>query len=555
MWCFQGRAMRLSQAVSAVENWGNDEEFDVFRSWGEEFERAKAARKRRYLEGLFAGGTEHTSVRPINEVERKVLEEFRRHASLEECRPGARKRGELLKPSAVIPYFYQLQAIKAWEDHDRIGIVAMATGTGKTITALCAIRPLVAAGRSILIVVPSKLLIEQWADEFRRFYPDVPLLIAGGGFDWRADAGKRMYVSNIDRPRAILATMQTARNDDFLEYLGQAQDPVLVADEVHRLGSGKNRKLLDIRFGCKLGLSATPERLFDPEGTEALGKAFGARPVYDLPIGGKVRLSEHDQREIPILGRFLSRYRYDFETLALSASEQTAWDELTLQVKRRIARMADHGGASRMSDPQLQLLLIQRSRIVKKAAQKLEVAEKVIRDRYPVDGRWIVYCEDEAQLDSVCSRLRQARPDVAILKYHSKMTADERADALAFFEKNPSVIVAIRCLDEGVDIPAADGGLILASSTNPREYVQRRGRLLRVAAGKGRAEIIDAIVLPRRDTAEDEAPDPIVRGEVARGYNFALNADNPEVTHRLWRICQEVQCQPSRRCRCRLRSR
>ncbi len=118
------------------------------------------------------------------------------------------------------------------------------------------------------------------------------------------------------------------------------------------------------------------------------------------------------------------------------------------------------------------------------------------------------------------------------------MQSEERLRALEYFEGNPGVIVAIRCLDEGVDIPAADGGLILASSTNPREYVQRRGRLLRKAVGKRTAKIFDVLVVPKSATEESEMPLSIVRSELARAFIFAKNAQNVEVTHRLWKICQ-----------------
>lgn len=539
---FCGSGNETERAVSAVEDWSNDEEFDVFRSWGDEFERAKALRKASYLERLLSGGTRHTRVRPLNEVERSIVARFRSYQTYEECRTGARKRSSPSRGSSmVVPYVYQKDAIRAWEEGGRIGILSMATATGKTVTALMALRPLIAAGNPVVIVVPTRILFDQWRGQLQEFYPSVPVLLVGAGHDWKSDQTKRLYVSELKLPRVILATMRTAATDEFLEFLDQARDAVLVADEVHRLGSPTNRKLLRIPFKARLGLSATPERLFDSEGTNALAKAFGAQPVFSLELGDRVKLTDSSPDEVPILGHFLSPYEYDFECVDLTAQEQKEWDGITGEIRTQIARDPSlvQNGLIRSANERLRLLLIKRARIVKKAEAKIDAARRVVSSRYPPDGRWIVYCDDEDQMNRVTEVLRSETEHVTVLKYHSKMPSAERLRALEYFGGNPGVIVSIRCLDEGVDIPAADGGLILASSTNPREYVQRRGRLLRKALGKRTARIFDVLVLPKSAPGEGELPLSVTRSELARAYKFARNAQNIEVTHRLWKICQE----------------
>ena len=119
------------------------------------------------------------------------------------------------------------------------------------------------------------------------------------------------------------------------------------------------------------------------------------------------------------------------------------------------------------------------------------------------------------------------------------MDSFSKEAALKYIENRPGIIVSIRCLDEGVDIPSVDGALILASSTNPREYIQRRGRVLRKAVNKRKATIIDSIVLPNSSFANDNDPAPMIQSELARAYEFASHADNVDVTHRLWKLCQE----------------
>ena len=542
---FSGSGNETPNAVTTIEDWSNDEEFDVFRSWGERFETEKAMSKRTYLNRLFAGGTQHTRVRPLNEVEHEVLSSFRRYASLEACRSGARRRTPRPRQEGLPPpYFYQQEAIQAWSTAGHRGILAMATGTGKTLTALYAVRDLVQSGRLVLFVVPSRILFDQWLKDIRKMFPGIPTLLVGAGNDWMADPLKRIYVSGSRAPRLILATMQSAASGPFIEFFKQAKDPVLVADEVHRLGSPVNRKLLLLPFAERLGLSATPERLFDPEGSQALDQAFGEEPVYELGIGGSVRLSPEDIEQTRVLGKFLCRYEYQFEVAQLSATEQAEWDEITAEVRKSFARKHGMDHEELLEDPHLQLLLIRRARIVKKAHAKPDLAVKIISERYPKDGHWIVYCDDEEQLNLVTSKLRAAQPRSTVLTYHSRMSSDERDRTLRYFEELPSIIVAIRCLDEGVNVPGADGGVFLASSKNPREFIQRRGRILRVALGKRLAHVVDVLVVPRENPEEAAQPGSIVRSELARAYTFAKDAVNPEVSHRLWRLCQEYGVQP-----------
>ena len=544
---FSGSGNETRNAVTAIENWSNDESFDVYRSWGDNFESRKADNKVAYLNKLFLGGTKKTKVRLINQVEREVLSRFRTYSDFESCRQGARSRSSLKKKGSIEeseatvfkPYFYQEQAIKKWEQAGRIGLLSMATGTGKTLTALFAIKKLVEKGRPILILVPSAVLMDQWLKMIRVFFPKTPILCAGGGYNWKSVSGKRIYVDDLKLPRIILATMDTAATDDFIEFFSQAKNPVLIADEAHRLGSESHRKILNLNFTTRLGLSATPERLYDDDGTNSLKRFFGEEPIYDLPMSSKVRLSENDSKEVPILGKFLSRYTYDFKIAHLSIREQEEWDTITLEIRRLVSRNPDILNEKRNKLTRLMFLLIRRANIVKNAFEKIKIAKEVVSKEYSDNQRWIVYCQDEHQLSLVYEEIKNANPYYNVLKYYSGMSSSERERTLRYFEMTPGIIVSIKCLDEGVDVPAADGALILASSTNPREYVQRRGRVLRKAEGKRIAKIIDVLVLPDKPEQDMEVPVSIIRGELARAYEFAELAENSEVIHHLWKLCME----------------
>lgn len=549
---FSGSGNETQRAVSEIEDWANDEEFDVYMSWGTEFESLKANSKAKYFERLLSIGTSNTKIRPLNTVEREEISKYRSHSDFDDCLSGARERSTIKtasKPNTnskfetvkngrkVKPYYYQQLAIEEWNKNQNVGMLSMATGTGKTFTALFALNELLRSGRLAVIVVPSKLLLEQWTDNITEFYPGIPLLLAGGSNNWRGNSMKRIFISNIKQPKIILATMATAASPDFIAFLKQSNNPILVADEAHRIGSPKYRTILnEIKFKERLGLSATPERLFDEEGNEAIMKAFGEKPVYLLPLFGKVKLSEEDEEEIPILGNFLTKYNYYFNTVNLTLEEQQKWNEITIEIKRFFGshpELIQDGGSARDQE-RLELLYINRSRILKKAVGKIDIACKAITEKYDEGSRWIIYCEDEEQMNSVAEAIRERHRNLAVLIYHSNMNEAERDRTLQYFERHPSVIVSIRCLDEGVDIPNVDGALILASSTNPRQYIQRRGRVLRKARGKRIATIIDALVLP--ETPDEDEQMPVVRSELSRAWNFAKHAENSEITHELWKI-------------------
>lgn len=543
---FSGSGNETRNAISSIEDWSNDEDFDVYRSWGSEFEIKKALSKLAHLNKMFCGGTAKTIVRPINEIEKEALQKFRKHAYFEDCRSGARQRSssdfsERNKPSTIVPYYYQTQAIDAWKKASSIGIFEMATGTGKTYTALFAIREYLEEGHPILIVVPSTILMEQWKKNINAVYSGTPILFVGAGHDWKNEPTKRLFVIDLKKPRIILATMQTASSKEFIDFFNQAKNSILIADEVHRLGSPEYRKIFQLKFKATLGLSATPERVFDPDGSDAIKKVFGESPIFSLPLAGSILLHEGDIKRVPVLGHFLCKYYYFFERVYLLPQEMDQWLKITQEIKKVAARSNYKKGEGEKTDlpEKLKYLFIDRSKIVKKAANKIKTVCKIIEERYPPEGRWIVYCEDEQQLNSISQELIIRQPNYVVLKYHSQMSSDDREKVLRYFERNPSILVSIRCLDEGVDVPSADGAIIVASSSNPREYIQRRGRVLRKALGKKNATIIDVIVDPRTTDLEGDVPFSIIRSEIGRAWEFAKNAENSEITHELWKLCQE----------------
>jgi superfamily II DNA or RNA helicase len=223
--------------------------------------------------------------------------------------------------------------------------------------------------------------------------------------------------------------------------------------------------------------------------------------------------------------KVLCSYFYRPHAVQLSSNEGADWASDTAQIAQLRARLAFGDSTLGLGD-RIDRLLIRRARIVKRAEAKIGLAVDVLSREYEAGQRWIVYCDDMTQLERISAALANA--GISTVPYHSKMQGS-RTETLRWLARRGGIVVAIRCLDEGVDIPQVSHALILASSKNPREFIQRRGRLLRTAPGKALAYVHDAIVVPSGPLPE-AAPihaDPILVGEIARALEFAQNADNP----------------------------
>ena len=502
---------------------GNLESIDVYASWRNAENAQRVADEVRYFDNLWHGKQPGVTVTPFPDVVQRELQDIAEEArweeyvdeicaELETAAHLSADRG----PSIRTPRTHQVAALEAWAQRERRGIFEHATGSGKTFTALCAIRDSLQRGEVPLVLVPSELLLRQWREELTQTFESdgLRLLVCGGGLrTWEKQRRLPLWTldDSSDEFRVVLATMQTASSERFRRLLRDGSHLFVVADEVHRTGSPTHRRLLDIDSGPRLGLSATPRRSGDPAGTAALMEYFGGvvPPPFTL----------HDA----IAARALTPYSYRPHRVSLNAHEQAEWDRLTSEIGKRLAIGGDEGPGQ--IDEAARRLLIQRARVAKKAAAKSPLAAEVVSRQFEQGQRWLVYCEDQEQLRAVRAVIEEAGlPQV--YEYHSAMEGDP-ASTLRVFEQSGGVVVAIRCLDEGVDIPATSHALILASSRNPREFIQRRGRVLRTAPGKSIAHIHDAIVLPS-GIDRDVPIGSMVRGELARAIEFGQSAVNPD---------------------------
>lgn len=505
-----GGGVKVSFDGSANESWsawsarGNHEAFHAFTSW---VDPERVHDDVDYFESLWNNREPGIEVIPFPLVARERLEEL---ADPEGIAHAERRVQDTISardrlPAAGRPRLrrHQQSVLDDWVTKSYRGIVEHATGSGKTITALTAASMALAAGCAALMVVPSISLLEQWRQEARQYFGDsVQLMLAGSGHnEWRSGANLRNFLEPGTQ-RIAIATIDTAAAPEFTRRLRGLHPLCLLIDEVHRAGSANRQELLvEIDADWRLGLSATWQREGDPTGTAAILDYFGPvlTPVYTLKDA--------------VDDGYLTPYRYVIHTLSLTESERQAWIRETAKIGRALAVA---GGEQTQTISQL---LIRRARIIKKAAEKPRIAASILCDAFHDGDAWLVYCDDTAQLGEVRSAIEAT--GLHCMEYHRRVGGAEE-EALAEFARSGGIMLAIRCLDEGVDIPRIDHALILASSTTRREYIQRRGRVLRRADRKYRAEIHDILV--DAEGFDDAAGARYLRSEVARAREFAGSA-------------------------------
>lgn len=519
---------RVSFKGSANESWtawcelGNYESFDVFRSWrSDDGPRVEAHRK--HFELLWMDRAPGIQVMDFPVAARKRLLDVAKDRVenwVMDVSSDSTRR-------TLLPH--QIAVIEDWYARDRRGIIKHATGAGKTVAALSAVRAHVSQGLTALIVVPSRILLDQWSDDVKREIPEASLMLIGAGFDhWRRTGSVEAFFSSRPGlgPRVAIGTLQSISRPTFLSRLSGGNHLLLVIDEVHRAGSPEHRRALGISAGSYLGLSATPTRFGDPDGTAAIMSTFRQILSPEVTVEDAIRLG----RLVP--------YKYFIHPIQLSDDESARWSRLTREINAALAQLGlnSSDGKSWSDFPDsLKFLILKRSKIVKKASAKVSAAVDIVYAHYREGASWIVYCEDRQQLSEVQDALRVL--GLEVLSYYAEMEGD-REGTLQWFRSYGGILVAIRCLDEGVDIPSISDGLILASSKNSREFIQRRGRLLRVSDGKRSATVHDVVVVPSLQESDQMAI--VLESELSRAQVFAQAASNPEVRIEIERLLAQA---------------
>ena len=419
-------------------------------------------------------------------------------------------------------YSHQSEAVTAWESgsEPEHGTISMATGAGKTITALiCATRVqnrLLDKSLLIVISAPSIPLISQWQGEVARFGVSAiaPSLEANVDIAFTnlfrgVDAGGTHVVivtNNLLCQPAFQTTLLSKMNQDSIETL-------LIADEAHTLGSHGFLSNKPDFFKRRMALSATPERQYDPDGTEEIFDFFGYS-VYEFGLDQAIDFC-------------LSPYDYYVHATTLNGDELDEFNDLT----RRIGVIA--GQMTEDEHDSLTGLLIARRRIIETANSKLPLLEKVLKQRGPRSlTQTLIYtsAKNPEQFDNIAELLTNLDIRWAPVTQDTTANRTQLAQTFNTFEEEGfQVLLAKKVLDEGVDIPSIREAFIIASSSVQREWIQRRGRVLRSHPDKQWAIIHDFLALPPVQMFRSDETDnmkKLVRTELDRAYSFAAHARN-----------------------------
>ena len=418
------------------------------------------------------------------------------------------------------PFEHQGRAVAAWCEAGYRGVLEMATGSGKTITSMVGAHCLYKGHKPLLVIVtaPYVPLIEQWCDEITPFgLKPVNLTTAGSAAKRASDLQKlkRRLRTGLSDVEAVVVSHDTLCTPEFLAAVeGFDCARLLIADEVHNLGRPTFISDPPEFFEYRLGLSATPIRQYDEEGTETLFGFFG-------PAVFRFTLEE-------AIGHCLVEYDYYVYPVYLTQSEMDEWFDLTGKIKQNAWRSEDG-----KPDEHLSKLLRDRRALLETASGKIAMLNALLEEEDAGTLRHtLVYTSDKGpdQLDNVNRLLRYRNILFHQLTAAETASRDETKRILRSFQDGEiQVLTAKRVLDEGVNIPQICKAFILASTTVERQWVQRRGRLLRTcsAIGKTHSIIHDLLALP---PGMEDGLDPdargLVRSELRRAQEFARLARN-----------------------------
>lgn len=433
---------------------------------------------------------------------------------------------------------HQMRALRAWAGNAYNGILELATGAGKTITAIYAATKTFEGNDGIVLIVavPYQDLADQWCDELQLFGINA-LRCYGARGEWEPalQAYLRRNHGQQVESLAIVVVNRTLKTAHFQNY---ARDFDLsriffIGDECHHHGAeGFVGKLLP-GSQFRIGLSATPFHYLDEERNARLRSVYD-KVVYSYTLADAVR------------DKVLTPYEYHPIPVELTDAEAVDYVELSDQIARLFA--AEQNKKSPGTDQRLTALLMRRARLVGAASNKLPALDALLDERGEVEPYSLFYCSDGRTLldqdeldttadfsDEATKKQRHAvaqmlqRRGVSVSPFTSDENRWQRRQILRRFKNGEtSALVAIRCLDEGIDVPACRTAYLIASSRNPRQFVQRRGRILRRAEGKEFARIFDfVVVLPESSVAPKETAGDFLKNELGRVADFARNSLYP----------------------------
>lgn len=534
----------MNETDTAIHN--NYEAIDVFCSWIST-DNKRVERKNQAFTKMWDGLDENICVMKFPEIEKEFIEKYQ----MGDIDAKLLKEGwaayhvkptfGLVKPEWLNLYDYQQEAIKKWQANDYCGIFDMATGTGKTLTALGAVAELCKNVKhlAVIIVCPYQHLVEQWVEDIRAFGANPIIGYSGSSYtNYKRELKNRIFNFNykITDFFCFITTnasfMSKAINEEIRKL---TQDTILVVDEAHNFGAKNLQNTLQQDFTYRLALSATLERQGDEDGTNILRNFFGNKCIeYGL--------------ERAIAEKKLTPYYYYPVIVYLTDAELDKYQLYTSKIIQNIVKRKDKTIVTNLAKE----FMLKRARLVAGASEKIEKLREMAND-FKNEKNMLIYCgatnvqghdncsgDDIRQIDYI-SRMLNFDFGMRTAQFTSREDSKERKRRLEEFQNGEiQALIAIKCLDEGVNVPAIKTAYILASTTNPKEYIQRRGRVLRLYPGKEAAYIYDFITLPRELTTVENTSSELAKSEralvvkeIRRMREFCHIALNPYETQML----------------------
>lgn len=518
----------INESLSAWT--GNEEEFKVFKSWGDSSEKGYLLEDISSFDKYWNNQNDFVNVYSLNEdtinkfikilPDNYDIESFINNYHVYNKFSYISEHKKVYR--TIFPH--QENAINSWMENKK-GILEMATGTGKTFTAISIINNLLKVEPLLVVIVcPQNYLVSQWYHEIEssllsQYDETTSILICDSRINWKIKIDNVILRTKIDNKRSaiLLTTKNSGSSKVFIDNVKKFNlKKMIIADEVHWLGAKESSKILIDQFEFRLGLSATPSRWFDEKGTRNLMKYFDDI-VFRFTIKDALTNINPITRDF-----FLCQFYYHPVFIELTDDELFDYENLTIKIIKKYNKELKNKDDLSVVD----LLLFERAKIIKKAENKIGMLIKLLNEK--TYNNIIIYLADNEQLNKVAQLFFQ-------YKYSfSPFTMDEPINVKesiiqSFNEGQITALLAMKCLDEGVDLPKAQNAFLVASSGNPREYIQRLGRVLRHSPGKRESHIYDFIVRPAirwKDENIKEIEEHIFQKELLRAREIATWALN-----------------------------
>ncbi|WOK05074.1 DEAD/DEAH box helicase family protein [Imperialibacter roseus] len=439
------------------------------------------------------------------------------------------------------PRDYQIEAYEKWVRNDCQGIFAMATGSGKTLTALnCVLNEYHKSScYQAVILVPTKVLVGQWEKECKLFTFQEVIKVSSSEKGWQNELSRIIAQINfgISTSFIIISTYASFIKPKFQEYFERLpKEMVFIADEAHNVGSPSITKLLNrIQTKKRIALSATPKRNYDPEGSVKMEEFFNDREPYTYSFSMERAINE----------AILCQYYYYPRLINLTDDEMEKYAVIT----GKLVKYFNYQRNKLEKNSIVEQLLMERKRIIHKAQNKLLEFSSILHDLKTEQGNLeytLVYApegffsdnlysteefddltEENRIIDFYSNIIRKESPTTTVAQYTSDSN-DKQFILDAFAKGTLDVLLSMKCLDEGVDIPRTEKAIFCSSTGNPRQFVQRRGRILRKHKEKRFAYIYDMVVIPKygEGTENFQIERAMVQKELERVVHFGFMALN-----------------------------